>query len=88
MSDDTEEWSWEIWTFLYDAIDLYQSVKGTLKVQGKSLTTILDKVHLIVNLYSFSPTSGPPGKPFLPHGQSFAPLPGRTTSKTPPLFFC
>ena len=29
-----------------------------------------------------SPTTGPPGKPFLPQGKSCTPLPGRTTSKT------
>ena len=40
--------------FLCDAIDLKQSVEGTLEVLGKSLKTVLDEVHLIVNLYSFS----------------------------------
>ena len=39
--------------FLCDAIVLKQSVEGTLKVYGKSLTTVLDQVHFIVNLYSF-----------------------------------
>ena len=39
--------------FLCDAIDLKQWVEGTLKVQGKSLTTALDEVHFTVNLYSF-----------------------------------
>ena len=34
--------------FLCDAIDLKQSVEGTLK-------TVLDEVHFIVNLYSFLP---------------------------------
>ena len=45
--------SWEICIFLIDAIDLKQSVEGTLKVYGKSLTTVLNEVHSIVNLYSF-----------------------------------
>ena len=40
--------------FLCDAIDLKQSVEDTLKVHGKSLTIVLDEVHFIVNLYSFS----------------------------------
>ena len=39
--------------FLCDAIVLKHSVEGTLKVYGKSLTTVLDQVHFIVNLYSF-----------------------------------
>ena len=39
--------------FLCDTIDLRRSVEGTLKVQGKFLTTVLDEVHFIVNLYSF-----------------------------------
>ena len=39
--------------FLCDAIDLKQSVEGTLKVLRKSLTTVLDEVHFIANLYSF-----------------------------------
>ena len=39
--------------FLCDAIDLKQSVEGTFKVLGKTLTAVLDKVYFIVNLYSF-----------------------------------
>ena len=39
--------------FLCDAIDLKQSVEGTLEVQGKSLTIVFDEVHFIVNLYTF-----------------------------------
>ena len=37
-------------------------MEGTLKVLGKSLKTVLDEVHFIVNLYSC-----PQGKPFRPH---------------------
>ena len=44
--------------FLCDAIDLKLSVEGTLKVFGKSLKTVLDEVHFLVNLYSFR-TPGP-----------------------------
>ena len=40
--------------FLWDAIDLKQSVEGALKVQEKSLTAALNEVHFVVNLYSFS----------------------------------
>ena len=36
--------------FLYDAIDLKESVVGILKLWRKSLTTVLDEVHFIVNL--------------------------------------
>ena len=39
--------------FLFDAIDLKQSVKGTIEVLGKFLKTVLDKVHFIDKLYSF-----------------------------------
>ena len=69
--------------FLCDAMDLKQSVGGTLKVLGKSLTTVLDEVHFIFNLSSFPLPLFPQSKPFLPQGKSFAPLPGRATSKTP-----
>ena len=40
-------------SFFYDEIDLNQSVKGTLKVLRKSLKTVLEEVHFIVNLFSF-----------------------------------
>ena len=43
----------EKYAFLCDAIDLEQSMEGTLKMYGKSLATVLDEVHFIVNLYSF-----------------------------------
>ena len=39
--------------FLCNTIDLKQSVELTLKVQGKSLATVLDEVHFIVNLHCF-----------------------------------
>ena len=50
--------------FLCDAIDLKQSVEGTLKVQGKFLTTVLDEIHFIINLYSFPLPLVPQAKPF------------------------
>ena len=77
--------SWETFIFC-DAVDLKQSVEGTLKLKGKSLTTVLHEVHFIVNLYSFSPTPGPLGKLFLRQNRSFVPLPDGTTSKTPTSF--
>ena len=50
-----------------------QSIGGVLKVLGKPLKNILDKVHFIVNLYSFAlPPCSPPDKPFLPPGKSFS----------------
>ena len=57
MSHDTEEWFkekliLEKFAFLCDVIDFKQSREGTLRVQRKSLTTALDEVHFIVNLYS------------------------------------
>ena len=72
--------------FLYDAIDLKQPLEGTLKVQGKSLTTVLDEVHFIVNLYSFLLPLVLQANPFLPKVSHMPPLPGRAASKTPPLF--
>ena len=62
--------------FLFDATDLKQSVESALKVEGKSLTTFLDEVHFIVNLYSFPLPLVPQANP--------SPRSGRTTSKTPP----
>ena len=88
MSHDNEEWFKEMLIlenmhFLCDAIDLKQSVGGSLKVLGKSLTTVLDEVHSIFNLSSFPLPLVPKSKLFLPQGKSFASLPSRTTSKTP-----
>ena len=50
-----------------------QSVEDTLNVLRKSLKTVPDKSHFIVNLYSLHPILNAPGKPFLPQGKSFAP---------------
>ena len=52
--------------FLCGATNLKQSVEDTLKVLGKSLKTILDEVHFIVNLYSFSLPSVPQVNPSFP----------------------
>ena len=68
------------------AIDLKQSVEGTLKVWGKYLTTVFDEVHFVVNLYSFPLPLVPQANPFFPQGTSFVPFQGRTTSKTTPSF--
>ena len=40
---------------LFDAIDLMRLVQGTLKVQGKSLATVLDEVQY--NCFDFSANS-------------------------------
>ena len=63
-----------------------QSMRYALKVLGKSLKTVLDEVHFIVIHYTNTvpPTPKLPGKLFVPPGYSFAPLLGRTTSKTFP----
>ena len=50
-----------------------QSVGGAIKVLEKSLKTILDKVHFIVNLYSFPVPSSHPGKPFFLQISHFTP---------------
>ena len=50
--------------FLCDAIDENQSVEGTLKVLGKYLKTVSDKVHFAVNLYSFSLPLVPQENPY------------------------
>ena len=72
--------------FLCDAMDLKQSVGGTLKVLGKSLTTVLDEVHFIFNLSSFPLPLVPQSKPFLPQGKSFAPSQAEQLPKLPSLF--
>ena len=68
--------------FLFDATDLKQSVESALKVEGKSLTTFLDEVHFIVNLYSFPLPLVPQANPS--PRSVICSLSGRTTSKTPP----
>ena len=75
--------------FLCDAIDLKQSVQGTFKVLGKTLTAVLDKVYFIVNLYSFPlplVSHENPSFPKVSHLPLPAPKQNRTTSKTPPVF--
>ena len=59
--------------FLCDATDLKHSVECTLKVKGKSLTTILDEVRFIVNLYSFSLPMVSQANPFFPKLSHFPP---------------
>ena len=44
------------------------------------------KFIFIVNLYSFPPTTGPPGKSFLPQGKSFAPFHAEQLPKLPHIF--
>ena len=81
MSNDTEEWSKE------NAVDLKQSVEGTLSVKGKSLTTVLDEVHFIVNLYSFSLPLVPQLNLSFSKVSHLPSLPGRASSKTPLSFY-
>ena len=59
-----------------DAIGLKQSVEGTLKVLGNFLETVLDKVHFIVNLYSF------PVSPLSQANPSFPRVRDLSTSQT------
>ena len=63
-----------------------QSVEDTLTLLTKSLKTVLDEVHFIVNLYSLHTITSPPGKPFLPQGKSYVPSQAEQLPKlSPPL---
>ena len=66
--------------FLCNAIGLKQSVEGTLEVKGKSLTTVLDEVHVIVNLYSSPVPLVPQARPSFPKLGNLPHIPGITTS--------
>ena len=54
-----------------------QSVESDFKVLEKSLKTVLDDAHVMVNLYSL------PDKPFLYPGKSFAPSEAEKLRKLP-----
>ena len=72
--------------FSSDAIDVKQSVESTFKVWGRSLTTALNEVHFIVNLYSFPQHLVSQANPY--PSQPFAnppPPPRRSNSQTPRL---
>lgn len=58
---------------MYFCVMQQQSVEDTLNVLRKSLKTVPDESHFIVNLYSLHPITSPPDKPFLPQGKSYAP---------------
>ena len=73
--------------FLCDVIDLKQSVEGTLKVQGKSLTTVLDEIHFIVNLYSFPIPLVFQANPSFHNVRHFLP-PTQNKFQNSPLSFC
>ena len=77
--------SWEICIFS-DAIDLKQSVEGTLKLKGKSLTTVLHEVHFIVNLYSFPLPLVPQANSFFVEIGHLSPSQTEQLPKLPPLF--
>ena len=66
-----------------DAIDLKQAVGGTLKVLGKSLESVLDEVHFIVNLYSFSLPSDPQANPSFPKASNLPPFQAEQLPKLP-----
>ena len=52
--------------FACDEIDLKKLVEDTLKVQRKSLTTVLDEGHFTVSLDSFPLLLVPQANPFFP----------------------
>ena len=72
--------------FLYDAIDLKESVVDILKLWRKSLTTVLDEVHFIVNLYSFPLPLVPQANLSLPKVSHLLPSHGEQLLKLTPLF--
>ena len=73
--------------FLCDVTDLKQSVEATLSVKGKSLTTVLDEVHFIVNLYSFPLPLHLQVNLSYPKVSYFSPL-WQNNFQNSPLFFC
>ena len=73
--------------FLCNVIDLKQSVEGTLSVKRKSLTTVLDEVHFIVNLYSFPLPLDLQANLSYPKVSHFSP-PWQNNFQNSPLFFC
>ena len=73
--------------FLCDAIDLKQSVKNTLKVWGKYLTSVLDELQFIVNLYSFFLPLVLHASPSLAKVSNL-PFPDRAASKNSPFYLC
>ena len=82
-------WQWRVihkeklilekYTFFCDATGLKQSVEGTLA--GNSLTTVLNEVHFLVNLYSFPYPWSP--RQTLHQGQPFAPSQAEQLAKLP-----
>ena len=71
---------------LRDAIDLKQSLKGTIKVLGKSLTEFFDKVYFIVDLYGFPLPLVEQANPFFPMVSHLPQLSDRRISKPNPYF--
>ena len=62
-------------------------VEGTLSVKRKSLTTVLDEVHFIVNLYSFPLPLDLQANLSYPKVSHFSP-PWQNNFQNSPLFFC
>ena len=77
--------SWEI-CISCGAKDLKQSVEGTLKLKGKSLTTVLHEVHFIVNLYSFLLPLVPQANSFFVKIGHLSPSQTEQLPKLPPFF--
>ena len=71
--------------FLFDGIDLKQSVEGTRKVLGKHLKTVLDEVYFIVNLYNFPLSPFPQANPSFFKVSHLPPSQAKQLPKFPPL---
>ena len=64
-----------------------EAVNATLKVWGKSLTAVLDKVHFVVNLYSSPLPLVPQANPSFSK-VSYFPHPRQNNFQNFPLFLC
>ena len=77
----------EIWIFcVIQYMDFQkQSMGSALKLLGKSLKTVLDEVHFMVSVPSFSLSPSLPGKPFVPQVIHLLPFQAEQLTKLPPL---
>ena len=77
----------EIWIFcVIQYMDFQkQSMGSALKLLGKSLKTVLDEVHFMVSVPSFSLSPSLPGKPFVPQVSHLLPFQAEQLTKLPPL---
>ena len=74
--------------FACDEIDLKKVVEDTLKVQGKSLTTVLDEGHFTVSLDSFPLLLVPQANPSFPKVCRLPSVQAKELPKLPLLFSC